>query len=82
MGQQRKEMAEKECEGRTVLQTDCSECALSPRAPRASVLLCGPSGFPSHLFGCCPNCAVEFVAVQAGPVTARPLSLVYDPHPE
>ena len=30
-------------EGRTVLRTFCSECALSPRAPRASVELVGGS---------------------------------------
>ena len=43
-------MAQRESEGRTVLHSFCFECALSPRAPRASVLLCGPAGFPSHLF--------------------------------
>ena len=44
-----------ESEGRTVLRTFCSECALSPRAPRASVELVGGGGFPVHLSGCCPQ---------------------------
>ena len=71
-----------ESEGRTVLRTFCSECALSPRAPRASVELVGGGGFPVHLSGCCPQCSEELVAVQTGPVTARPLALVYDPDAE
>ena len=75
-------MALRRCEGRTVLHSFCSECALSPRACGASVVLWGPPGFPFYLFGRCPDCSEEFVAVQEGPIVARPLCLVYEPSAE
>ena len=71
-----------EAVGRTILESFCVECRDSPRAPRAAVVLSGPSGFPPRLFGSCPNCGVEFVAVQVGVVTARPLGFVYNAQSE
>ena len=68
--------------GRTVLQSFCSECVLSPRAGPAPVQLCGPGGFPGLLFGQCANCSWEFVAVRIGTISARPLSYVYNPNDE
>ncbi len=66
-------MSTPEGAGRTILKSFCVECRDSPRAPRAAVVLSGPSGFPPQLFGSCPNCGVEFVAVQvgAGPLRRR-----------
>ena len=69
-------------DGRTVVQSWCSECALSPRAGAAPVELSGPGGFPGLLFGRCANCSWEFVATQGGPVSARPLRYVYNPGDE
>ena len=69
-------------DGRTMLQSWCSECALSPRGGAAPVQLSGPGGFPAFLFGQCTNCSWEFVAVQGGPISARPLCYVYNPADE
>ena len=75
-------MALEEGQGCTELQSFCSECALSPRAEASSVRLFGAGGFPVRLFGQCLSCSSEFVAVQVGVITARPLSNVYDPNAE
>ena len=75
-------MALEESEGCTVVHSFCSECALSPRAQAPSVRLVGRGGFPVRLFGHCVSCSSEFVAVQGGVITARPLSNVYDPNAE
>ena len=47
-----------------------------------AVVLWGPPGFPTYLFGRCPVCQEQWAAVQDGPVVARPLSLVYSPQAE
>ena len=59
--------------GRTTLKSLC--CA-------HAVVLWGPPGFPTYLFGRCPVCQEQLAAVQDGPVVARPLSLVYSPQAE
>ena len=54
--------------GRTTLESVCCGQA---------VVLWGPPGFPTYLFGRCAVCQQQLAAMQEGRVVARPLSLVY-----
>ena len=67
-------MALEEGQGCTVLQSFCSECALSPRAEAPSVRLFGAGGFPVRLFGQCLSCSSEFVRATRADLGARSLT--------